>query len=244
VNVEKWAGWAALDVDDYEGSPDDALKPFTSYYFVCYSTASSTRKKPKFRVIFPLSHDVTADKIKHFWYALNTEVNAIGDPQTKDLSRMYYIPGQYPNAYNFIFTHKGDILNPYELMEKHAYAEPDNNPLSMFPPEVQEEILNYRANQLTNNSKTWSSIHDCPYMPYQLVNEYRSLSGGGWYGKLYAIMCGIAFKALNDRYNISPKEIEYLIRQLDAETGNWYKSRPIEVEAQRAISHALKGVQL
>ena len=39
-----------------------------------------------------------------FWYALNKELGDIGDPQTKDLSRMYYVPGKYEGAYNFIFN--------------------------------------------------------------------------------------------------------------------------------------------
>ena len=97
-NVIEWAGWAAIDVDNhvFEGNLKDELySRFGSWYYICYSTASSTRDKPKFRLVFPLTSPVPAVSIKHFWYALNAEFGSIGDGQTKDLSRMYYVPAQY-----------------------------------------------------------------------------------------------------------------------------------------------------
>ena len=75
---------------------------FGAYEYVCYSTASSTVKKPKFRLVFPLTKEVHAKDLSHFWFAMNKEFKDIGDEQTKDLARMYYVPAQYPNAYNFI----------------------------------------------------------------------------------------------------------------------------------------------
>ena len=121
-NVIKWNRWAALDVDEYDGTFEETIEKFKKNYFICYSSASSTKEKPKFRVILPLTESVPADKIRHFWYALNHEFGSVGDAQTKDLSRMYYVPAQYPNAYNFIFTHKEELLNPTELMKKHAFV--------------------------------------------------------------------------------------------------------------------------
>ena len=68
--------------------------------------------------------DVPKEKIKHFWYALNKELGDVGDPQTKDLSRMYYIPGKYEGAYNFIFNcFSGEDMDPYDIMAKHDYVE-------------------------------------------------------------------------------------------------------------------------
>jgi hypothetical protein len=242
VNVKSWAGWAALDIDDYDCSPDDALKPFKKYRFVCYSTASSTKAHPKFRIILPLTDAVQADKIKHFWYALNTELNSIGDPQTKDLSRMYYTPGQYPDAFNFIFSHTGEgVLKPSDLLAKHTYVESNPDPLSNLPPAVQQEILNYRQNKLTNRDKTWTSYEDCPYVPKQQLAEYRTLQGEGWYRQLYKIMTSIAFFAIKDQYPITANEIESMIRSIDADNGGWYKNRPIALEAQRAITYAMRN---
>ena len=81
-NVEYWSQWCCVDVDDYTVSKsvqDDMTDKYGQYYFVCYSTASSSKENPKFRLVFPLTCNVPADKIKHFWYALNTELDSIGD---------------------------------------------------------------------------------------------------------------------------------------------------------------------
>ena len=71
ANVIKWAGWCALDIDDYDTTFEKAVEQFKPLEYICYSTASSTKEKPKFRIVFRLENDIEADKIKHFWYALN-----------------------------------------------------------------------------------------------------------------------------------------------------------------------------
>ena len=105
-NVTHWTPLALIDVDDYVNGFDNALQTFSNYKFTCYSSASSTKEKPKFRVVLPLSRQIDHDDIRHFWYSLNKEFNSLNDPQTKDLSRMYYVPAKYPNAYNFIISNK------------------------------------------------------------------------------------------------------------------------------------------
>lgn len=241
VNVTKWAKWAALDVDEYDTSFEEAIKVFKPYYFICYSSASSTKEKPKFRVVFPLSNDVPADKIRHFWYALNTEFNSLGDKQTKDLSRMYYVPAKYPNAYNFIFTNKGDLIDPATLMRKHDYVEGFKQSFtSTLPDHIREEIQKYRSNRLTNTNIAWSSYADCPFVNKQLVMEYRTISESGWYSKMYSIMVSIAGNAIKRGYPITPDEVSRLCLDIDRDTGGWYKNRPIILEASRAIDYALK----
>ena len=72
-NVTKWGGWCAVDVDDFVGDLHEFLqKKCGKYHFVCYSTASSTKETPKFRLVFPLTREVTREEIKHFWFSLNT----------------------------------------------------------------------------------------------------------------------------------------------------------------------------
>ena len=61
ANVIKWAGWAAVDVDQavFEGNLEDELRNrYGAWRYICYSTASSTIDHPKFRLVFPLSRDV------------------------------------------------------------------------------------------------------------------------------------------------------------------------------------------
>ena len=78
-NVLSWGGFGIVDVDDYTGSIDDISEVYSGYKYVCYSTASSTKEHPKFRLVFPLTKWVDSEQIKHFWYALNKEIGDIAD---------------------------------------------------------------------------------------------------------------------------------------------------------------------
>ena len=246
-NVIEWAGWCAVDVDDfnYKGDLYDHLvKVFYSYRFICYSTASSTIDLPKFRLVFPLTTAVRNEQIKAFWYALQTELGDLGDRQTKDLSRMYYIPGKYAGAHNFIFSHHGgNSIDPQKLINKHPMAvKSASSFIDRLPEAMQKEIIEHRKAKLDNTNVQWTSYRDCPFFPRNLEAEYRSISNTGWYHKMYQIMVALAGNAIKKNYPISANEISNLCRELDQETGNWYENRPIDKEADRALEYVYKNI--
>lgn len=242
-HVLGWGGWAALDVDDYSCTFEEALQGFRKIRHVCYSSASSTPEKPKFRVVIPCTRPIPANQIKHFWYALNKEYNELGDPQTKDLSRMYYVPAKYPNSFHFIKFHQdAEILNPQEVMDKHVFLAASSDTFkSKLSKEMQEKLLAYKRDQLHNTSYRWSSYRDCPFVNQIAVNEYRTISETGWYSKMYSIMTSIASSAIKKGYPIQASQIEALAKEIDNETGGWYKNRPFKMEASRAIEWALQN---
>ena len=247
VNVIEWAGWCAVDVDEFEfdGDLENELRNrFGHYRYICYSTASSTQDFPKFRLVFPLRYNVPAEKIKHFWFSLQTELGELGDKQTKDLSRMYYIPAQYDNAFNFIFSNSdGAPIDPAELMLKHPYAEKAtlNNFFDRLPDAIQQQIIEHRKQKLDNTNFNWSSYKDCPFFPKNLESEYRLINNTGWYHKMYQIMVAIAGNAIKNKYPITSAEISKMCRELDMETGNWYENRPLDREADRALEYVYKN---
>jgi hypothetical protein len=238
-NVICWAGWTAVDVDEhiFDGNLEkELLNAYGTWNHIVYSTASSTKKHPKFRMVFPLTEDVPKDKIKHFWYALNKELKCVGDPQTKDLSRMYYVPGKYKGAYNFIYNNfHGVDMNPYDIMSKHDYVERSGGLMDNLPKAIREAMIAHRKNEMVNTQVTWSNYRDCPYVNKKLVKEYNQISETGWYTKMYAIMVSIAGNAIRNKYPITAQEITTLCKEIDYENGNWYKSRPFDKEADRAI---------
>ena len=240
-SVISWAGWCAVDVDEhvFDGNLEkELIEHYGTWNHVIYSTASSSQQHPKFRVVFPLTVNVPKDKIKHFWFALNKELGDIGDPQTKDLSRMYYIPGQYKGAYNFIYNNFSGIdMNPYDIMAKHDYVERSGSLLDNLPPELRKAMLAHRKNEMTNTEVTWGNYRDCPFVNKKLVKEYNEITDTGWYTKMYAIMVSIAGNAIRRKYPITAQEITTLCKEIDFENGNWYKSRPFDKEADRAIEY-------
>jgi len=240
-NVVGWGGFGILDIDDYEGDLKDIESKYDKYRYVCYSTASSTVESPKFRLVFPLTSNVDKDDIKHFWYALNKEIGDIADAQTKDLSRMYYVPAKYKNSFNFIFSHDGEVMNPNDLMEKYPYVKPNQTMFDRFPEAIQKALLERKRNELKNTNYTWTSYQDCPFVNKKQIDEYKGITGTGWYSKMYQIMLTTAGNAMSKGYPITPKEIEYICRDLDTDTGGWYLKRDLEKEAARAIEFVFKN---
>jgi hypothetical protein len=242
-----WAGWCCVDVDDHDFSADNLkevlIDRFSEYDFVCYSTASNSSTLPKFRLVFRTDEKVDRDRIKQFWFALNTSLGEIGDPQTKDLARMYYVPAQYPCDSNFIFEHRGgNPLNVSELMAKHPYIEKTGNSfLDRLPPELQKAVIEHRKSQLDNTNYTWTSYHDCPFWPKSLAVEYMHISNTGWYHKMYQIMVAVAGRAYESGYPITANQIAEMCKQFDSETGNWYENRPLTIEADRALEYIYKN---
>ena len=238
-NVIGWAGWCAVDVDDLkvEGNLEkELLDRYGTWNHVIYSTASSTEEHPKFRIVFPLTFHVPKNKIKHFWFALNKELGDVGDPQTKDLSRMYYVPGKYEGAYNFIYNNfSGEDMSPYEIMSKHEYVEKTGSLIDNLPREIRKQLLAHRKNEMTNTNITWSNYKDCPFVNQKLVKEYNQITDTGWYVKMYSIMVSIAGNAIRKKYPITAAEITILCKEIDYENGNWYRTRPFDKEADRAI---------
>ena len=254
ANVAYWSPWAAMDVDDHNFSAENLKHElsdlFSSYQYICYSTASSTWDHPKFRLVFPLTESVDAERIRHFWYALNRELGDIGDPQTKDLSRMYYIPASYSGAYNFIFSyHGGSPIAPTDLMAKHQYVETRSSAksfLDRLPEAMQKEIIRHRKDSMERKSSIrWTGYRDCPYVNQNLIKEYRMIAftdNSGRYAMIYKIMVSIATNAIRDGYAITTNEIVNLIRELDMETSQRYQNRPLDVEADRALEFAYRNL--
>jgi len=250
-NVISWGRWACLDVDDFSLDASDNIlvtlqqeleNRFGVYHYVCYSTASSKEEQPKFRIVFPLTKEVVAKDLPHFWFAMNKEFSELGDEQTKDLSRMYYVPAQYPNAFNFIFTNKGVHIDPEMLMEKHSYVEKKGDTfLDRLPEQMQKAVIEHRKSQLNNTSISWTNYRDCPFWPKSLAVEYQRIAGTGWYHKMYQIMVAVAGNAVKRGYPITSQQIAELCKQFDIDNGNWYENRPLDKESDRALEYIYRN---
>ena len=242
-NVEYWAHWACVDIDDYKGTLDDIRNRFAGTNCVIYSTASSKPEQIKLRVVFDLDRRVEAEEIKGFWFALNKWIGDLNDEQTKDASRMYYIPATYDNAYNFFYSQSGDPLSVGKLKLLHPYVEKTGNSfLDRMSPEMREQVLEYRKSQLTNVEYKWTGYRDCPFFPRKMVEDYKSVSETGWYSQMYRIMIATACNAVKKKYPITADQIASMCQELDTETGNWYENRPLTREAGGALEWAYANV--
>ena len=95
---------------------------------------------------------------------------------------------------------------------------------------------------MQNTNIFWSSYDTCPFWPKKLAAEYRTINSTGWYHKMYQIMVAIAGNAVKNEYPITAEQISEMCKQFDIETGNWYESRPISKEADRAIEYVYRNM--
>jgi hypothetical protein len=243
-----------LDVDDFHlPSTDNNIEPvarlkkelykmFGGYQYICYNTASSRPEQPRFRLVFPITRNVELKDLPHFWFAMNKQFGELGDEQTKDVSRMYYVPAQYPDALSFIFSNKGIHIDPDMLMNKHSYVEKQGKSfMERLPPALQKAVIEHRKNALSNTDVSWTSYRDCPFFPKKLEMEYRAITGTGWYYKMYQIMIATAGNAVKRGYPMSAKQIADMCQELDNETGQWYSKRDMNKEADRALEYIYRN---
>ena len=54
-------------------------------------------------------------------------------------------------------------------------------------------------------------------------------------------MVALAGNAIKAKYPISAKEIAWMCRELDMDTGNWYENRPLDKEAIRALDYVMRN---
>ena len=55
-------------------------------------------------------------------------------------------------------------------------------------------------------------------------------------------MVAIAGNAVKNKYPISVGEISKMCREFDNDTGGWYKNRPLDKEADRALEYVYKNL--
>ena len=141
----------------------------------------------------------------------------------------------------FCFSHDGDIMDPAELMSKHPYVNPAESFFDRLPEAIKVGLIEHRKAQLNNTDYTWTSYSDCPFVNKKQVQEYKNISGTGWYLKMYQIMVSTAGNAMQRGYPITSQEIAHICRSLDMDTGNWYEKRDLETEASRAIEFVFRN---
>ena len=248
VNVLDWT-WCALDVDDHDFDPeldlkDQLVERIGDYYFIISSTASSKREHVKFRLIFPFKTKLPADNIPDFWFAINRQVGNVGDAQTKDMSRMFYTPGRYENAFHFFIVNEGQFMDPFALISKHPnLKKKPKNFMESLPKAARDLMIDFKRKQSKAVlSYTWNSYKNCPFVNKSVIKNFTTVAtidNSGRYFKLYKIMVSIAANAIHKKYPITPGQIVDLINQIDIDNGARYQGwRDMQKEAEHAITYA------
>jgi hypothetical protein len=113
ANVEAWS-LAVGDFDHCTRADREALETGLDRLglaYVIYSTYRNTPEDVRFRVVLPLVKPVPAQQWPDTWQRINHHLFLEqNDPQTKDVSRMFYHPACPPGAPHFAASHEGGAL--------------------------------------------------------------------------------------------------------------------------------------
>lgn len=106
-----------LDVDHTE-LPLDLLNGLE---YVAHTTFNHTPQDPRWRVILPLSEPISGQSWPGFWLRANAYFGGCIDRQTKDSSRIFYLPSCRPGGQHEAKQQHGDFLEPSRLPELPIY---------------------------------------------------------------------------------------------------------------------------
>lgn len=79
-----------MDGEAFDNARLDGLEWFA------YSTYSHRLDDPHYHLVLPLAHKVPASLWRVVWAELHERVGLVGDPQTKDVARIFYLPQHAP----------------------------------------------------------------------------------------------------------------------------------------------------
>lgn len=132
-----------MDCEAFDNARLDGLEWFA------YSTYSHRLDDPHYHLVLPLAHKVPASLWRVVWGELHERVGLVGDPQTKDVARIFYLPQHAPDQ-------------PFEFHEGHGAfldtdfrldVEPVVNPVSSR----QKQVRQPRTKQVRDDvySEAW-----------------------------------------------------------------------------------------
>jgi putative DNA primase/helicase len=117
-----------MDGEAFDHARLDGLEWFA------YSTYSHRLDDPHYHLVLPLAHKVPALLWRAVWAELHDRIGLVGDPQTKDPARIFYLPQHAPDQ-------------PFEFHEGHGVlldssfrldVEPVVNPVSPRSKQVRQ----------------------------------------------------------------------------------------------------------
>lgn len=93
--------------------------------YVAHTTFSHAPDDPRWRVVLPLTHPVEGEDWPNFWLRANAYFGGCVDPQTKDRSRIFYLPSCMPGALHESKKQHGLLLDPASLPDVPQYQPPE-----------------------------------------------------------------------------------------------------------------------
>jgi len=233
-------GWdmVLLDIDSgIDLNSLDQLVLDLDYNFLIYSSPSCTKDHIKIRLCLELHEFAPKEVLSQLWFAVNAMLGNIVDKQTKDKSRMMYVPARYDNTedyYHIFIECYKDKLNWEELINK--YPSPKEN--EKYHLKNKLSLLKRKIYVKTNKLPCFNiQAKKCPFCYDNMIDEYRLTPAGEHHLALYRFMIKVCYNAKRINYPLSIDELVDMARQLDDLDGSFYNDKKFYDSAQDAIEY-------
>jgi hypothetical protein len=127
ADVVRMASWIGLDIDHANWSLRTLLRYLGSLSCMIYSTTRSTSLERRWRVLLPVSREMTPAEYAGVWSVLNNLLDGVVDIKTRNLNRLHYLPATWIGGNNEYHVQDGATLDVDEL-------------LAICPPEEQDHM--------------------------------------------------------------------------------------------------------
>lgn len=148
---------SAVTLDADYGTPNliDEFEMLTENAAAIYTTHKHTPKAPRFRLIFPLSRDVTPDEYECIARTLAQDYGIdYFDDTTYQPSRLMYWPSASMDAEYITRTIDGEFIDPDEILARY----PDWHDLSVWPRSSRVEELRVRTAKKAQDPREKSGV--------------------------------------------------------------------------------------
>lgn len=139
-----------LDMDYATADIIDEIEMLFSFYCLIYSTHNHKKEKPRFRLIIPLSRNISPDEYCAVSRMIAKEIGIdLFDDTTYEPSRLMYWPSTSCDG-EFIFREiDGEILNPNDVLAKYGnWSNSASWPVSSRQQIIIKNNINKQANPL------------------------------------------------------------------------------------------------
>lgn len=237
-NNDNVIGWdiVCMDIDDGVNDLSQVTKHFAPFEYIIYSSPNCTRNKLKLRVVIPLNKRAPKDKLKQIWFAMNEWCGGIIDAQTKDYSRLFYVPARYTNRGNdylhIFLTNNGITLDWETLIERYP-SPPEEN---LF--KIKDPLIGLKR-KIFQDAKGIPEMNiisdDCPFVTRYMRERYALTPVGGHHKAIYVFMLQCCWNAEKIDYPLSLGELVDMARQLDDMDGGFYDDKKLTDSAKDAL---------
>ena len=228
IDVERMAAWIGLDLDHTNWTLRQAISRFSNLTCIIYSTTHSTYLERRWRVMLPLSREMTTGEFAGVWKAWNVLLDGEVDASTKSLNRLHYLPSTWYDE-DGVFGN-----NEYHVQDGRVMDVDDL--LMICPPEDPTYYTEvYQTDGVQRPDGT-------DIITEAMIQKHMTQGKVG--GRFFRLLCAAATMHKANRWELSASELANAALQISpVDSSGMRRAMNAQREAERALSYINSRVE-